>query len=350
MAMRQHCRLTVVHGFLDTLFGDDLQRRAGASLLRWSHASDPVRRRWSVGLIGQGLARGARPRLTEHAVEQVDRLVVQPRHRRRCPAGPSGAVRASANATSVTVAMDWTEFDADGQATDHAVAVACRGRATPLVSADRGQATLEKPSQRRQQSSGAWSACRTILPAEVRVRNRGRSRLRRPTSSDSGAERDRSSTHRPLRGDIAVTATDGEHATSRGAIASGRPAARANAARVLRGDRPGVRSAIVARARRLGDESAAALRLMPVLLDATRRLSSVRRSSRASRAGSASRTPRPAWARSMQCQYARTAGRCDQCRSGRLRLLLHTALGTRRHQRPSFAVPSGRMLTNSCRT
>ena len=40
----------------------------------------------AVSLIGQGLAL-ARGRLTKHAVKQVDWLLVQPGHRRRCPAG-----------------------------------------------------------------------------------------------------------------------------------------------------------------------------------------------------------------------------------------------------------------------
>ena len=34
---------------------------------------------------------------------------------------------------SITVAMDWTEFDADGQATIMLSLLSCHGRATPLV-------------------------------------------------------------------------------------------------------------------------------------------------------------------------------------------------------------------------
>ena len=72
MAMRQPLSFDGVHGFLDTLFGDDLHAKrvkslAGATLGAIQSAS------LAVGLIGQGLAL-ARGRLTKHAVKQVDRL------------------------------------------------------------------------------------------------------------------------------------------------------------------------------------------------------------------------------------------------------------------------------------
>jgi hypothetical protein len=63
MAMRQPLTFDGVHGFLDTLFGDDLHAKRVKSLAGAT-----------VGLIGQGLAR-ARGRLTKHAVKQVDRLL-----------------------------------------------------------------------------------------------------------------------------------------------------------------------------------------------------------------------------------------------------------------------------------
>ena len=73
MAMRQPLSFDGVHGFLDTLFGDDLHAKrvkslAGATLGVMQSAS------LAVGLIGQGLAL-ARGRLTKHAVKQVDRLL-----------------------------------------------------------------------------------------------------------------------------------------------------------------------------------------------------------------------------------------------------------------------------------
>ncbi len=114
LAMRQPLSFDGVHNFLDTLFGDDLHAKrvkslAGATLGAIQSAS------LAVGLIGQGLAL-ARGRLTKHAVKQVDRLLSNAGHRRRCPAGPLGALVVGQR-DSITVAMDWTDFDADGQAT-----------------------------------------------------------------------------------------------------------------------------------------------------------------------------------------------------------------------------------------
>ena len=122
MAMRQPLTFDGVHGFLDTLFGDDLHAKRVKSL------AGP---RSAVGLIGQGLAR-ARGRLTKHAVKQVDRLL------------SNRGIDVDAllvhwvpyvvgKRDSITVAMDWTEFDADGQATIMLSLLSRHGRATPLV-------------------------------------------------------------------------------------------------------------------------------------------------------------------------------------------------------------------------
>src|SRR5260370_16517221 len=76
MAMRQPLSFEGVHGFLDTLFGDDLHAKrvkslAGATLGAIQSAS------LAVGLIGQGLPL-PRGRLTKHAVKQVDRRLSTP--------------------------------------------------------------------------------------------------------------------------------------------------------------------------------------------------------------------------------------------------------------------------------
>ena len=130
MAMRQPLSFDGVHNFLDTLFGDDLHAKrvkslAGATLGAIQSAS------LAVGLIGQGLAL-ARGRLTKHAVKQVDRLL------------SNRGIDVDAllvhwvpyvvgQRDSITVAMDWTEFDADGQATIMLSLLSRHGRATPLV-------------------------------------------------------------------------------------------------------------------------------------------------------------------------------------------------------------------------
>src|SRR5260370_22982385 len=73
MATHRPLSFEGVHGFMDTLFGEDLHAKrvlslAGATLGVMESAS------LAVGLIGQGLALG-RGRLSKHAVKQGDRLL-----------------------------------------------------------------------------------------------------------------------------------------------------------------------------------------------------------------------------------------------------------------------------------
>jgi len=115
---------------MDTLFGADLHAKrvlslAGAALGVIESAS------LAVGLIGQGLAL-ARGRLTKHAVKQVDRLLSN--HGIDVDALLAHWVPyVVGNRTSITVAMDWTDFDADNQATIMLSLLCRHGRATPLV-------------------------------------------------------------------------------------------------------------------------------------------------------------------------------------------------------------------------
>jgi len=103
-----------VHHFLKTLFAEDLHAKgvfslAGATVGVIESAS------LAVAMIGQGLAL-ARGRLTKHAIKQVDRLLSN-------PAIDVDALLAHwvpyvvGARPSITVAMDWTDFDADGQTT-----------------------------------------------------------------------------------------------------------------------------------------------------------------------------------------------------------------------------------------
>src|SRR3978361_1749404 len=103
-----------VHRFLKTLFAGHLPAKrvlslAGATLGVIESAS------LAVAMIGQGLAL-ARGRLTKHAIKQVDRLVSNP------------GIDVDAllvhwvpyvvgSRSSIKVALDWTDFDADGKAT-----------------------------------------------------------------------------------------------------------------------------------------------------------------------------------------------------------------------------------------
>jgi Transposase DDE domain len=121
--------LATVEQFLGGVFGQDLHAKrvrslAGATLGAMRSCS------LAVSLIGQGLAL-ARGLKTKHAVKQVDRLLSNP--------GidvdallPPWVRHVVGQRPAITVAMDWTEFAADGQAT-LMLSLLCRhGRATPL--------------------------------------------------------------------------------------------------------------------------------------------------------------------------------------------------------------------------
>ena len=119
-----------VHRFLDGLFDGDLHAKRVLSL---ANASLGVLRTASlaVNTIGHGLAL-ARGLVTKHAIKQVDRLLSNEgididaalRHWVPYVVGPR---------TSINVAMDWTDFDADGQTTIMLSLMTRHGRATPLV-------------------------------------------------------------------------------------------------------------------------------------------------------------------------------------------------------------------------
>src|SRR3954454_22546279 len=154
-----------VHQFLKTLFAQDLHAKrvfslAGATLGVIESAS------LAVGMIGQGLAL-ARGRLTKHAVKQVDRLLSNPgidvdallRHWVPYVVG---------SRSSITVAMDWTSFDADGQTTIMLSLLCGHGRATPLVWLTVETATLK--ARRNDYEYQVLVRLAEALPAEVRVR------------------------------------------------------------------------------------------------------------------------------------------------------------------------------------
>ena len=205
MSMRQPLSFDGVHNFLDTLFGDDLHAKrvkslAGATLGTIQSAS------LAVSLIGQGLAL-ARGRLTKHAVKQVDRLL------------SNKGIDVDAllvhwvpyvvgKRDSITVAMDWTEFDADGQATIMLSLLSRHGRATPLV-----WLTVDKAALKNRRNGYEYQVLvrlAEILPADVRVRivadrGFGDHKLYRVLTEELKFD-----FVIRFRGNIAVTATSGE--------------------------------------------------------------------------------------------------------------------------------------------
>ena len=119
-----------VHSFLQNLLGEDLHAKRVLSIANGVtgviHAAAA-----SIHAIGQGLA-AARNLDPKHAVKQVDRLLSN-----------SGVDIWTLFADWVpfvlaerdegVVALDWTEFDSDDQATIAANLITSHGRATPLV-------------------------------------------------------------------------------------------------------------------------------------------------------------------------------------------------------------------------
>ena len=130
MAKRSGFRFKDIHGFVQSLFGEDMHAKrvyslANATLGVMTSAS------LAVHTIGLGLAQ-ARGLLTKHAVKQVDRLL------------SNQGIDVWASFThwvpqvvgerkEILVAMDWTEFDKDGHSTIMLSLVTSHGRTTPLV-------------------------------------------------------------------------------------------------------------------------------------------------------------------------------------------------------------------------
>ena len=162
--MSKQISLATVEQFLGDVFGQDLhakrvQSLAGATLGTMRSCS------LAVSLIGQGLAL-ARGLKTKHAVKQVDRLLSNPGidvdallpHWIRHVVGQRPAI---------TVAMDWTEFAADGQAT-LMLSLLCRhGRATPLFWLSVETATLK--DRRNRYEYQALVRLAEALPIGIKV-------------------------------------------------------------------------------------------------------------------------------------------------------------------------------------
>ncbi len=213
-----------VHCFLRTLFADDLHAKrvlslAGATTGVIASAS------LAVAMIGQGLAL-ARGRLTKHTIKQVDRLLSNPGidvdallHR--------WVPYVVGSRSSVTVAMDWTDFDADGQTTVMLSLLCRHGRATPLVWLTVETATLE--GRRNIYEYQVLVRLAEVLPADVRVRivadrGFGDQKLYRVLTDELKFD-----FVIRFRGNIKVTAADGEARPAAEWVGAG------GRARVLRG-------------------------------------------------------------------------------------------------------------------
>ncbi len=174
----------------------------------------------AVCMIGQGLAaaRGLNPK---HATKQVDRLLSNPMINvddilvRWVP-----YVVGARNA--IVVALDWTDFDADKQATIMVSLITDHGRATPLV-----WLTVDKRTLKNNRSLYEHRVLLAeLLPADIKVcvvadRGFGDQKLYRVLTEELYFDY-----VIRFRGNIAVTATTGE---TRTAAAWVRPGGRARA-------------------------------------------------------------------------------------------------------------------------
>jgi len=126
----QDSRIEDVRAFLGKLLGDDLHAKRVESLANGT-LGVMAGASLAVSVIGQALAqaRGLQPR---HAVKQVDRLLSNPgidvwdlfSH---------WVPEVVGDRRAIVVAMDWTDFDADGQTTLALNLVTGQGRALPLL-------------------------------------------------------------------------------------------------------------------------------------------------------------------------------------------------------------------------
>lgn len=204
--------------------GQDLHAKRIASLC---DATLGVLRSASLAVcaIGQGLA-AARSLSPKHATKQVDRLLSNPKINVgdilvRWVPYIIGA------RTSIVVALDWTDFDADKQATIMLSLITDHGRATPLVWLTVDKRTLKDNRSLYEHRVLVWLA--ELLPADIKVcvvadRGFGDQKLYRVLTEELCFDY-----VIRFRGNIAVTAATGE---TRTAAAWVRPSGRA---RVLRG-------------------------------------------------------------------------------------------------------------------
>lgn len=153
-----------VRDFLDPILGADLHAKRIASL---ADATTGALRAASLAVcaIGAGLAaaKGLNPK---HAGKQVDRLLSNPGIDLDAifPVWVSYVV---GGRNAIAVALDWTDFDADGQATLLLSTLSAHGRATPLL-----WQSIEKrwlKNRRSLHERRLLVRLAEILPTEVKV-------------------------------------------------------------------------------------------------------------------------------------------------------------------------------------
>jgi len=123
-------RVEFVHNYLDGIFAEDLHAKRVKSLANGA-LGVMTSASLAVSIIGQSLAQ-ARGLLSKHAIKQVDRLLSNQGIVVWDMFAPWVAEVVGQRKT-IVVAMDWTDFDADDQTTLALNLVSNHGRATPLL-------------------------------------------------------------------------------------------------------------------------------------------------------------------------------------------------------------------------
>ena len=123
-------RADFIEDYLGSIFAGDLHAKRVASLANGA-LGVMTGASLAVSIIGQSLAQ-ARGLLGKHAIKQVDRLLSNQGIVVWDMFGPWVAEMVGQR-TSIVVAMDWTDFDADDQTTLALNLVTSHGRATPLL-------------------------------------------------------------------------------------------------------------------------------------------------------------------------------------------------------------------------
>jgi hypothetical protein len=205
-----------IHRFLDGLLGADMHAKRVLSL---ANATLGVVRTASLAVhtIGQGLAL-ARGLVTKHAVKQVDRLLSNDGIDLDAIL-PHWVGHVAGSRIDIKVAMDWTDFDADKQTTIMLSLMTGHSRATPLVWLTVDTATLK--NHRNEYEYQVLVRLADMLPAGVKVcivadRGFGDQKLYRVLTEELHFDY-----VIRFRGNIKVTAGDGEERTALGWVGPG---------------------------------------------------------------------------------------------------------------------------------
>jgi hypothetical protein len=153
-----------VHEFLEELFSESLHAKRvlslGNAVVGAIHAAA-----LGVHAIGKALAAasGLEPK---HAIKQVDRLLSN-MSLDVWEIFPLWVKFLLSKRTEVVVALDWTEFDADGHSTIALNMITSHGRATPLMWKTHDKSTLKK--HRNDYEDDLLARFCEIIPSGVRV-------------------------------------------------------------------------------------------------------------------------------------------------------------------------------------